>query len=265
MTDLNQAVVLITGADGGFGRQMTGQFLEAGSRLILTDVDEQRLRALQAGSGAAPDRLVASIAADLSVEDGCQLLFDAVMKTGTIPDVIVNNAGVGIGGRFDHVPRDRWEQLMQINLLAPMRLCQMFLPHFIARRSGHIVNISSIAGWIGTKGLASYCAAKHGLRGFSEALAGDLEEFDVRVSTVYPFFSRTPILDSDQFGYESRREVPDDMVTDPADVVAAIIKGVRANRKNVFPDRTAKQIHYIVRFFPWIVPILNRRMDRKIN
>jgi short-subunit dehydrogenase len=265
MTDLNQAVVLITGAAGGFGRQMTRQFLEAGSRLILTDVDEQRLDALQAESGAAPARWLASIVADLSVEGGCQLLFDEVMKTGALPDVIINNAGVGVGGRFDHVPRDRWEQLMQINLLAPMRLCQFFLPHLIERKSGHIVNISSIAGWIGTKGLTSYCAAKHGLRGFSEALAGDLEEFDVRVTTVYPFFSRTPILDSDQFGYEKRREVPEELVTDPADVVAAIIEGVRANRKQVFPDRAAKQIHYMTRFIPWIVPVLNRRLDRKIN
>ena len=265
MTDLNQALVLITGADGGFGRQMTRQFLAAGCRLILSDVDEQRLSALQADSGAAPERVLASIPADLSDEDGCRLLYDEVLKTGAMPDVIVNNAGVGVGGRFDHVPQDRWEQLMQINLLAPMRLCQLFLPQLIDRRSGHIVNISSIAGWIGTKGLTSYCAAKYGLRGFSDALAGDLEEFDIHVSTVYPFFSRTPILESDQFGYENRREVPVEMATEPSDVVAAIIKGVRANRKHIFPDRTAKQIHYISRFFPWMVPILSRRLDEKIN
>ncbi len=265
MTELNQALVLITGADGGFGRQMMRQFLAAGSRLILSDIDEQRLRALQADFGAAPERVLGSVAADLSDADGCRLLYDEVLKIDAVPDVMVNNAGVGIGGRFDHVPRDRWEQLMQINLLAPMRLCQHFLPHLIERRSGHIVNISSIAGWVGTKGLTSYCAAKYGLRGFSEALAGDLEEFDIRVSTVYPFFSRTPILESDQFGYESRREVPDDIVTDPADVVAAIIKGVRANRNHIFPDRTAKQIHYLTRFFPWIVPALSKRLDEKIN
>lgn len=265
MTDLNQALILITGADGGFGRHMTHQFLAAGSRLILSDIDEQRLSALQAESKFAPGNIVASIAANLSDEDGCQLLYDEVVNAGSIPDVIVNNAGVGVGGRFDLVPRDRWEQLMQIDLLAPMRLCHLFLPQLIERGSGHFVNISSIAGWLGTKGLTSYCAAKYGLRGFSEALAGDLEEFDIRVSTVYPFFSRTPILESDQFGYESRREVPDDIVTDPADVVAAIIKGVRANRNHIFPDRTAKQIHYLTRFFPWIVPALSKRLDEKIN
>jgi short-subunit dehydrogenase len=263
MTNLDNSLVLITGASGGFGRQMTRQFLEAGSRLILTDVEENRLLKLQADSGS--DKVMCSIVADLSSDQDCQRLYDEVMKMGDVPDIIVNNAGIGLGGRFDHVPRDRWERLMQINLLAPMRLCRSFLPHLIERQSGHIVNISSIAGWIGTKGLTSYCAAKHGLRGFSEALAGDLEEFGIQVTTVYPFFSRTPILDSEQFGYEKRREVPDDMVSDPADVVAAIVKGVQKNRKQVFPDRFAKQIHYIVRFFPWVVPILNRRMDEKLN
>ncbi len=265
MTILNQAIVLITGADGGFGRHMTRQFIKSGSRLILSDVDEQRLEELLSETGAARDAVLASIPADLSDDDGCRSLYEEVRKTGAIPDVIINNAGVAVGGRFDHVPKDRWEQLMQINLLAPMRLCQLFLPHLIERRSGHIVNISSIAAWLGTKGMTSYCAAKYGLRGFSESLAGDLEEFEVRVSTVYPYFSRTPILESDQFGYESRREVPMDMATEPADVVAAIIKGIIANRLHIFPDRTAKQIHYITRFIPWIVPILIRRLEQKIN
>ncbi len=265
MTDLNQALVLITGADGGFGRQMTRQFLAAGSRLIISDIDEQRLSELQAHSAATPDQVLASIPADLSGEGGCRVLYDEVLKTGEMPDVIINNAGVAVGGRFDHVPQDRWEQLMQINLLAPMRLCRLFMPHLIERGSGHIVNISSIAGWLAAKGMTSYCAAKYGLRGFSAALAGDLEEFDVQVSTVYPYFSRTPILDSDQFGYATHREIPIDMATDPADVVAAIIKGVRANRNHIFPDRTAKLIHYITRFIPWIVPFLTRRLDEKIN
>jgi len=265
MTDLNKAVVLITGAAGGFGRQMARQFHAAGSRLIISDVEERLLIGLQSDADLASADIVAAIEADLSRADDCQRLYDEVLKTDTVPDVIINNAGVGVSGRFDHVPKDRWEQLMEINLIAPMRLCQLFLPHLIERRSGHIVNISSIAGWIGTKGLTSYCAAKFGLRGFGDALAGDLEEFDVKVTTVYTFFSRTPILDSEQFGYEKRREVPMDMVTDPADVVAAIIKGVRKNRKQVFPDRMAKQIHYISRFLPWIVPILNRRIDEKIK
>ena len=147
-----------------------------------------------------------------------------------------------------------------LNLLAPMRLCDRFLPAMVERGSGHIVNISSIAGWIGSQGLSSYCASKFGLRGFGESLAGELKGTGVHVTNVYPCFSRTAILDSPQYGYEQPRGVPDYLVSDPADVVASIVAGVRRNRRHVFPDRYARVIHYVTRFAPWLVPLLDRRL-----
>ncbi len=263
MTDLSDAVVLITGATGGFGRQMTQQFLAAGSRLLLTDIDAASLESLTAEFRTGSGQILGSVAADLVDDAGCRKLFDGVHAQGHCPDVLINNAGIGVGGRFDHVPPDRWERVVQINLLAPMRICYLFLPHMIKRGSGHIVNISSLAGWIGTSGISSYCASKFGLRGFSDSLAADYGDCGIKVSTVYPFFSRTPILDSDQFGYETRREVPDDMVTDPADVVTEIINGVKRNRRDIFPDKMSRRIHYLKRFMPWIIPLIDRRMQER--
>ncbi len=263
MTDLNDAVVLITGASGGFGRQMTRQFLEAGSRVLLTDMDAASLDSLTAEFQTDSGQILGSIAANLVDDSGCRKLFDDVQALKLSPDILINNAGIGVGGRFDHVPSDRWEQVLQINLLAPMRVCYLFLPQMIERGSGHIVNISSLAGWIGTSGISSYCATKFGLRGFSDALASDYEDFGINVSTVYPFFSRTPILNSEQFGYETRREIPDDMVTDPADVVAKIVEGVKKNRRDIFPDKMSRRIHYLKRFLPWIIPVINRRMQEQ--
>jgi short-subunit dehydrogenase len=263
MTDLNNALVLLTGASGGFGRQMTAQFVAAGSDLILSDCDEGRLRSLQAEFAERPGKIRALVGADLATHAGCEHLYARVQSLGLQPDVLVNNAGIGVAGRFDHIPSERWETLMQVNLLAPMRLCYLFMPQMVANRSGHIVNISSLAGWIGSPGISAYCASKFGLRGFSEALAADLEEFNVRVSAVYPFFSRTPILDSDQFGYAERRSVPDDMVTEPADVVASIIDGIRNNCLHIFPDKMASRIHYLSRFLPAVIPLLNRRLQKK--
>lgn len=154
---------------------------------------------------------------------------------------------------------------MQVNLLAPMRICYLFLPQMIERGSGHIVNIASVAGWVGSTGLSSYCATKFGLRGFGDSVASDYQDNGIKISTVYPCFSRTPILDSDQFGYEIRREVPDNMLTDPADVVAEIIKGVRNDRRDIFPDKLSRRIHYLKRFVPWIIPLIERRIqDRMI-
>ena len=125
---------------------------------------------------------------------------------------------------------------------------------------GHQRAFLVIAGWIGSQGLSSYCASKFGLRGFGEALAGELRGTGVHVSNVYPCFSQTAILDSPQYGYEERRGVPAYLISDPADVVAQIVRGVRRNRLHIFPDRHARVIHYVTRFAPWLVPLLDRRL-----
>lgn len=260
MTDLMGKSVLITGAGGGFGRRMTQQFRAAGCRLILTDLDAQLLHGAEEDAG---DALLASFTADLAQEDGCTRLVEACRTEQLLPDVLVNNAGIGVAGRLDHVPAERWEMLMQLNLLAPMRLCREFMPGMVERGSGHIVNISSLAGWVGSQGLSAYCASKFGLRGFGESLAADLAETGVQVTNVYPCFSRTPILDSAQFGYEQRRVVPDNLVSEPGEVVAQIVLGVQRNTLHVFPDKHARRIHYLTRFMPWVIPMLNRRMQEQ--
>jgi short-subunit dehydrogenase len=261
MTDLDQKIILVTGASGGFGRHMTDQLLARGSRLILTDLHDDALDTLRAEFSHFAGSIAATIAADLSTAEGCRLLAYRCEKIDLRPDVLINNAGIAVAGRHDHVPDDRWEALMQVNLLTPMRLCSLFLPQMIARGDGHIVNISSLAGWVGAPNLSSYAASKYGLRGFGEALAADVDKHNVRVSNVYPSFSRTPILQSQQFGIEQRRAVPEHMISEPADVVAAIIRGVERNRLHIFPDKTALRVHYLKRFFPWIIPYLNRRME----
>jgi len=258
MTNPANKTVLITGAGGGFGRQLVRQFRAAGAKLILTDVTD---RALQSAVDDASDDLVVSVVADLAWEEGCSTVAEACASRNVVPDILVNNAGIAVAGRLDHVPRDDWERLMQLNLLAPMRLCNLFLPGMIERDSGHIVNVSSIAGWLGAKGLSSYCASKFGLRGFGIALAADLEGTGVNVTNVYPCFSQTAILDSPQYGYEERRVVPAYLISEPSTVVAQMIKGVRRDRLHVFPDRHARLIHYITRFAPWLMPLLDRRMQ----
>jgi short-subunit dehydrogenase len=260
MTDLNGKTVLITGAGGGFGQHMTRQFRDAGCKLVLTDIDDRALRGVVEDAG---DSLLASVAADLATEEGCGVIAGTCSAKGLVPDVLVNNAGIGFAGRLDHVPRERWETLMQLNLLAPMRLCNLFLPGMIKRGNGHIINISSLAGWVGTQGMTAYCASKFGLRGFGESLSADLKDTGVKVTNVYPCFSRTPILDSAQYGYAEKRAVPDHLISEPADVVAQIIKGVRRDRLHVFPDKHARRIHYIKRFAPWIIPLMDGRMQKE--
>lgn len=260
MSLLEGRTVLITGAGGGFGREMIRQFLQAGSYLVLSDCELAPVYAAITSAVASGvslrGRVLTTVVADLASDSGCESLFQAA--TPHQIDVLVNNAGIALCGHFAEVPLPEWERLMQINLLAPMRLTARFLPGMLERGSGHIVNISSAAGLVGTAGLSTYSAAKFGLRGFGEALADELAPSGVRVSNVYPFFSRTPILDSPRFGQWNPAALPDRMISNPVHVVAAIIRGIQTNQVHIYPDPISRQIALIQRLGPGMLATLRR-------
>ncbi|MEM8605387.1 MAG: SDR family NAD(P)-dependent oxidoreductase [Cyanobacteria bacterium P01_H01_bin.121] len=270
MTELKGATVLVTGATGGFGQALTRQLYALGNRLILTDLDAEALHALkqdllqqdEASKASKPNpdqrqaspkgEVVADITADLASTAGCETLIQAVQALNAPVDILINNAGVGLFGRLDEVPTERWEQLIQLNLVTPMRLSRALMPSMIKRQRGHIVNIASIAGWEAPAGLSHYGASKYGLRGFSEALYRELKPYRVNVSVVYPFFSRTPILQAPRYGSlaESMAGFPTSLATDPDQVMAATLRGIQRNQLHIFPDRIARSISLIKRYFP---------------
>ncbi len=257
MTNLSNKTVLITGATGGFGQHFTEQMLAKGANVILTDYDAAGIDSY--AKSVNNQRVLGAIASDLSTPEGAEQLYEQSQAIGAV-DVLINNAGIAVMGRHDEVPRDAWDRLMQVNLMAPMRLCALFSPKMIEQRSGHIVNISSLAGWVGTKGLSAYVASKHGLRGFSTALNDDLKPHNVRVSAVYPYFSDTPILDSPQYGSFAEENRQDNLtgVTKPADVVRYAISGIEANDLHIFPDSMSRNVVRLQRFAPWLIPIIER-------
>jgi NAD(P)-dependent dehydrogenase (short-subunit alcohol dehydrogenase family) len=257
--------ILITGAGGGFGREMIRQFLLAGSYLILSDISARVMAraaeetVAQFGEQRPPGRVLGYVAADLSSAAGADELYRGCGQMVPTIDILINNAGLGLYGPIHAVPREKWERLMQVNLLAPMRLTALFLPAMIERRSGHIVNVASAAGLVGAPGLTAYSAAKFGLRGFGEALAADANRHGVDVTTIYPFFARTPILQSEQFGLEQPPELPERFLYEPSFIVAALIDGIRRRRAHVYPGAIPRQIDLLRRVAPWALRRLNRR------
>lgn len=268
MTQIDQATILITGAAGGFGQELTRQLLQAGGRLILTDLNREQLQQQVAAIRAevTGGEVMACLEADLAGQAGCDRTYQQVQALGQPVDILINNAGLGLYGRLDELPEEHWERLMQVNLLAPMRLSARFMANMIARRQGHIVNISSLAGWIAPAGLAPYGASKFGLRGLSESLYLEGRPHRVRVTAVYPFFSRTPILQSERFGTLARQagdRLPP-LTTDPATVMRATIRGIERNQRQVFPDPMARLSHALLRLspqgVPWITDVITQRL-----
>ncbi len=262
MTQLQDATVLITGAAGGFGRSLTRQLLAKGSQLILTDHPSANLQSKlnDLETEASPGKVLAYFDLDIADVNGCEALYGEVQKLNVVPDVVINNAGIALLGTMVDTPADRWDTMMQVNLLAPMRLSTRFATDMMARGQGHIVNISSLAGWIAMPGLTAYAASKFGLRGFSEGLRHELTPYEVQVTTVYPFFSRTPLLNGPRFGRfaESDKPLPNALTTDPNQIMAKTIRAIERNQHEVFPDKFALIGHWLKRYFPFIFGLLGR-------
>jgi short-subunit dehydrogenase len=264
MTELNNATVVLTGATGGFGQELTRQLLQAGSHLILSDIKQDALdeQAAKITSEITTGKIISCIESDLSHREGCLNLYERVKALDIPIDILINNAGIALFGRMDEVPPDKWERLMQVNLLAPMRLSSLFAAGMIERQKGHIVNISSLAGWIGFGGLAHYATSKFGLRGFSEGLFNEVKSHNVKVTCVYPFFSRTPILLSERYGTlaQGKEDFPERFATNPAKVMEKTIKGIVRNQLHVFPDRAAQSLHIFKQYFPGLVDWVSEQL-----
>lgn len=182
---------LLTGATGGIGSELA---MELGSRragLLLTARDADRLKALEARLIAAGARPVGTFAADLSVAAGRERLARFARTWHGGVDGCIHAAGIGHFGLVGDERTPTVESLAATNLVAPVDLTRLLLPHFQTRPDACIVNIGSVFGSIGHPGFAVYCATKFGLRGFSEALRRELAGSPVHVHYYEPRATQT--------------------------------------------------------------------------
>jgi short-subunit dehydrogenase len=248
--DLKGKRILLTGATGGFGREFAIQLQELGAHLILSGRDKSKLDSI-ANQLGPPDEgggIIGLITANLSDRKGCEELYDRCLEMTPEIDILINNAGIMAYGDFHEVPQDKWEQLMEINLLSTMRLTYLFLPSMLKRRQGHIVLMSSVAGFAGSRQSSAYSASKFGMRGFGLSLYGEVHKKGIDVTILHPFWADTPILQSDDYGTIPTKKVIG-IVVDKADaVIRESIKGIRKRKLSVYPGPTAKVLSFLNRF-----------------
>jgi NAD(P)-dependent dehydrogenase (short-subunit alcohol dehydrogenase family) len=178
------ASVLITGSSQGIGSETALSFARAGHRVYATMRNPSGSPALAAA--AAREKLPIIISAmdvdsDASVVDAIA----AILKDGPI-DVLVNNAGIEAAGSVEELPIARFRAIMETNYFGALRCIQAVVPGMRQRRSGCIINVSSVAGRICNPPMTPYCASKWALEALSEGLAGELKTFNVRVALVEP-------------------------------------------------------------------------------
>ena len=257
MLALRDRVVVLTGAGSGIGAALAVELAGQGARLALIDRDAEGLDAT-AEAARGKGATVAAYAMDVTDRDAAAALPAKVLGDLGAAAVLINNAGIALGGGFEHVSDEQFDRVMAVNFRAPVALTRAFLPQLRASRPAQIVNVSSVFGLIGVPGNVAYCSAKFGLRGFSEALRTELAAGDVGVSVVHPGGVRTRIATSSERGvrldpalYEAGQARAKKLLTLAPEVAAArILKGLLRREKRIVVGKDALFLAFLTRLFP---------------
>ena len=187
----NTRTALVTGAGSGIGRETALQLAAADYRVWAFDVDEGGLEETVAREGQNRiQRRVVNLADLDDLESAVGHVLGLV-----VPDLLVNNAGIGVAGTVGETTPADWDRTLAVNLSAVFHLCRLLVPPMIERGSGVIVNVASVAGIVGLRNRAAYCASKSGVVGLTRALAADHAGDGLRVNAICPGTVETAWID----------------------------------------------------------------------
>ncbi|RZM07473.1 MAG: SDR family NAD(P)-dependent oxidoreductase, partial [Sphingomonas sp.] len=187
MTFSPSPVWLITGCSTGFGRDLAQLIIDRGWRLIATARDAARVADL---AEAAPDRVLA-LALDVTEQDQIEAVTKAAIEKFGRIDVLVNNAGYGYQSTIEEGVEAEIRKQFDANTFGLFAMTRAVLPHMRAQKSGHIINITSVAGLVGFMGSGYYAASKHAVEGFSDSLLAEVQPLGIDVTCVEPGPFRT--------------------------------------------------------------------------
>jgi len=212
MVVISNKVAVVTGAGRGIGRAIAVELARMGARVVVAarSVSELEETARLAGTASV-------VATDVRSRDEIQRLLDhAASQLGPI-DILVNAAGIGVAGAVVDFADSDYDAVLDTNLKSIFLASRAVLPSMIERGTGHIINIASIAGKVGSANLAVYCASKFGVVGFTQALAEEVRQHGIRVSLICPGSTDTSFLGSSSKSSKSR-----DRMLSPSDIAHAV-------------------------------------------
>jgi short-subunit dehydrogenase len=226
-------VALVTGGSGGIGKELALEHAKAGGDLVIVARRPDALKAVAEVIESDYQVKVMAIAKDLSAPGAVRDVFDEVKAAGVQVKILVNNAGFGGQGLFWERPYGLDAEMIDLNVRALTELCRLYLPEFVARREGRIMNVSSVAGFFPGPLQAVYYASKAYVNFFSEALSSELEGTGVTVTILLPTatdsgFAGTAGLD--------KTDLFKGKLSDPAVVAKIGYEGMMAGKVKVYAD-----------------------------
>ena len=264
--NLSGKTVLVTGAASGIGRESALAFARRGAHLFLGDVNQAGLDET-ARTIRALGRTVQTRVVNVAERDQMRAWADEVHTSVDAVDILMNNAGVGLGGGALYTTLEDWDWIVGINLFGVIHGCHFFVPRMVARgRGGHVVNVASAAAFVATATLAAYSTTKYAVLGLSEALREELAPYGIGVTALCPGMINTAITETTPLRGpdatpEMRRRIVDlyrRRNYGPERVAENVLRAVQRNRAVAPIAVEAWAMYYLKRLAPWLVAWLNR-------
>lgn len=267
--NLADKIVVVTGAGSGIGRATALAFAKQRARIVACDVDQARLDTLAAELG---DRALLVRKVDVANRAEFSAFADDVHERVPAADVVVNNAGVAIGGTFLETSLDDWDWLLGINLRGVVHGCHFFVPKMVERGAGgHVVNISSILGIYPAPNVTAYVASKFAVRGLSLSLRAELEPHRIGVTAICPGMINTQIVADGRMNShikDRKAKVAAAFAArgaSPAIVASAILDAIEHNTAVRPVGKDAWAIAALTRMAPQITTKLGNALSRRFG
>lgn len=259
-------IIVITGAGSGIGRELTLQLLKKNAKVAGIDIHENALAETQQIAGVGDNRFKGFVL-DISDKTKADALPDAVIKHFGAVDGIINNAG--IIQKFIHVNDLAIEDItrvMNVNFYGTLYLTKAFLPHFLLRPEAHVVNISSMGGFIPFPGQTIYGAAKAAVKLLTEGLYAELKDTNVRVTVVHPGAIATNITENSGLGKpKTEANAQQAKMALPAPKAAEIIiKAIEKDKYRVTVGKDATMLDILYRISPRMATNFIGKMMKKV-
>jgi short-subunit dehydrogenase len=245
---MSTETALITGASSGIGLHLAREFAKHHHPLVITAPIAPELNHLAKQLRTEFGVEVRTIAQDLEQPEAAQQLFDQLSRDNVQIDILVNDAGHGQKGKFWEIPIERDLSILRLNVEAVLRLTKLFLPAMVSRRSGRILNVASVAGFEPGPLLAVYHASKAFVLSLSEALAGELQDTGVTLTTLCPGPTDTDFFPKADM--TATRAFQKAKVMAPQEVAEAGYAALMNGERLVVPGAANKALVFSRRFMP---------------
>lgn len=250
---------MLTGAASGIGKAAAQGLAMRGMDMAIIDKDGAPLETLAAELRANyPKLIISTHVVDLSEAGQIAALPDEVRKSHDRITLLINNAGVALGGTFEDVSLEDIEFVMSVNFWAAVRMAKAFMPDLLAAKPALMINISSLFGLIGTPGQTAYTASKFAIRGFSESLRTEVAHLGLKVLQVHPGGIKTNVANNARLGANLRRGDVDQvrnsfnkvLTMEPRLAAEQILKAAAAGKNRLVITKEAKALDVMARLFP---------------